>query len=63
MQGIRFVTDEQGKKVGVLIDLAVHGELWEDFYDHLLMNERANEPEESLEVVRGRLKAQGKQRG
>ena len=63
MEGIRFVTDEQGNKVGVLIDLAIHAELWEDFYDHLLMNERADEPEESLEVVRERLKAQGKLRG
>jgi len=27
------VTDEKGRKVGVLIDLKTHGAVWEDFAD------------------------------
>jgi hypothetical protein len=33
MTGIQFVTDEKGRKVGVLIDLKTHGAVWEDFAD------------------------------
>ena len=29
MTGIQFVTDEQGRKVGVLIDLKKHRAIWE----------------------------------
>jgi hypothetical protein len=29
MEGIRFVVDDNGKKVAVLIDLARHGQMWE----------------------------------
>jgi hypothetical protein len=31
MTGIQFVTDEKGRKVGVLIDLKKHGSVWETF--------------------------------
>jgi hypothetical protein len=60
MEGIQFVTDDKGRKVGVLIDLTRHGEIWEDFYDSLLAKARADEPRESLDAVRNLLKEQGK---
>ena len=62
VSGIRFVVDEHGDKTAVQIDLKEHGDLWEDFYDALLAQERANEPRESLEEVRLRLTEQGKLR-
>jgi hypothetical protein len=36
MSGIRFVTDEKGCKIAVLIDLKKHGAIWEDFWDGLV---------------------------
>jgi hypothetical protein len=43
MSGIRFVTDEKGRKVGVLIDLKKHGAIWEDFWDGLVSESRRKE--------------------
>lgn len=60
MEGIQFVTNERGERTAVLIDLRKHAELWEDIYDKLIANERANEPRESLDLVRKRLQKQGK---
>lgn len=51
MEGIRFLVDEEGHRLGVLIDLTRYGDLWEDFYDALLVREREGEPRESLEEV------------
>lgn len=62
VSGIRFVVDEHGDKTAVQIDLKEHGELWEDFYDALLVQARADEPRESLEEVRRLLTEQGKLR-
>jgi hypothetical protein len=60
MEGIRFVTDDKGRKVAVMIDLQKYGELWEDFYDSLTARLRAREPRESLETVKKHLRKQGK---
>jgi hypothetical protein len=60
MEGIRFVVNDKGQKVAVLIDLQKHGELWEDLYDSLLARLRAEEPRESLESVKEHLRKQGK---
>ena len=43
MTGIQFVTDERGRKVGVLIDLKKHGAIWEDFRDGLVSESRRKE--------------------
>jgi len=43
MTGIQFVTDEKGRKVGVLIDLKKHRALWEDFSDGLISESRRKE--------------------
>ncbi|MGH7800120.1 MAG: hypothetical protein ACREOW_05750 [Thermodesulfobacteriota bacterium] len=52
MKGIKFLIDEKGEKIAVLIDLKKHGELWEDFYDSLVARLRAEEPRESIESVK-----------
>ena len=44
MRGVQFVTDEQGQRVGVLLDLKQWGELWEDIYDSMMAMERSGEP-------------------
>ena len=63
MEGIRYVTDQNGEKVAVQISLKKFGQVWEDFYDSLVAVRRSKEPRESLESVRGRLKKQGKLNG
>ncbi|MDQ3749448.1 MAG: hypothetical protein M3367_10635 [Acidobacteriota bacterium] len=60
MQGINYVTNEEGKRIAVLIDLKKYGELWEDFYDALTAKKRENEPRESLESVKKLLTEKGK---
>jgi len=60
LSGIQFVIDERGEKTAVQISLKQYGNLWEDFYDTLLAQERADEPRESLAEVRQRLMEQGK---
>ena len=61
VQGIQFLVDERGKKTAVVIDLRKNAELWEDFYDRALASSREDEPRESLESVKERLK-RGKRR-
>jgi hypothetical protein len=60
MQGINYVTNEEGKRVAVVIDLKKHGELWEDFYDGLTAKRREKEPRESFAAVKKRLEKTGK---
>ena len=60
MRGIKFVSDDKGQKVAVLIDLQKHGKLWEDFYDSLIALQREKEPRETLDSVRQRLVKQGR---
>jgi hypothetical protein len=52
VKGVEFVVDEEGQKKAVLIDLKKHGDVWEDFYDTLLVKERQSEPRESLKEVK-----------
>ena len=52
MEGVRFLVDDDGERKAVVIDLSVHGELWEDFYDVVLAKARADEPRESPDEVR-----------
>ena len=52
MKGVQFLTDEEGQKTSVLIDLKKHNDVWEDFYDSILVHERADEPRESFDSVK-----------
>jgi hypothetical protein len=60
VKGIQYVVDENGNRTAVVIDLAQHGELWEDIYDSYLIERRQDEPTEPFEDVVNRLEAQGK---
>ena len=52
MKGVQFLIDDDGERKSVVIDLRLHGELWEDFFDAALARERRDEPREPLEDVR-----------
>ncbi len=52
VKGVEFIIDDNGQKKAVLIDLKKYGEIWEDFYDTLLVKEREFEPRESLKEVK-----------
>ncbi|MEK7794413.1 MAG: hypothetical protein AAB353_07780 [Candidatus Hydrogenedentota bacterium] len=60
MKGIRFLVDALGEKTAVVIDLKIHGELWEDMYDSLLAERRSQEPREPLSEVKKHLRRKGK---
>ncbi len=60
MKGIQFVVDENGEKVAVQLDLKKYKQLWEDFYDVITARVRADEPRESLQSVKEKLRLQSK---
>ncbi len=49
MTGIQYVTDEEGNRLAVQIDLQKYAKLWEDFEDVLLSKERLKGPRTSVE--------------
>lgn len=56
---MRFVTDAEGNRVAVMLDLAQWGELWEDIYDNMIANQRADEPSMRLDKFEEELRAEG----
>jgi hypothetical protein len=52
MTGIRYVTDERGRKVAVEIE---HKALWEEIHDTLVARARNNEKSIPLEEVKASL--------
>lgn len=36
MKGIQILVDENGRPKSVVVDLEVHGDLWEDIYDEMV---------------------------
>ncbi len=60
MTGIQYLTDEQGRKVAVQIDLKRHRELWEDIADVLVSRSRKNEKRIPLDKVKAGLVKSGK---
>ncbi len=54
MNGIQYVTDDQGRRVAVQIDLKKHKSLWADFYDSLLCESRRKEKSIPYERYRAR---------
>jgi hypothetical protein len=63
MNGIQFVTDEQGRRVAVQIDLKRHKALWEDLEDVLVSRQRSAEKSIPFEKAKARLIKSGKLRG
>jgi hypothetical protein len=62
MSGIQFVTDEKGRRVGVLIDLKKHGAVWQDFWDGLVSESRRKEKGIPLEKIKADLVKRGRLR-
>lgn len=60
MQGINYLTNTNGQRVAVQIDLKKYGEVWEDFFDVLTAKKRLTEPRESLASVKAALKKKRK---
>ena len=60
MTGIQCVTDEQGRKVAVQIDLTKHRALWEDIQDVLVSRSRRHEKRIPLDKVKAGLIKSGK---
>lgn len=63
MDGIKYVTDEQNRRVAVQIDLDKYGELWEEFYDAIIAESRQDEESEPFDQAVSELNAEGKYDG
>jgi hypothetical protein len=60
MEGINFVTDANGKKVAVQLDLKKYGDLWDDIQDGLVAEARRHEKGIPFEDVKASLVKSGK---
>jgi hypothetical protein len=60
MEGIKYVMDEQNRKVAVQIDLEKYGELWEAIYDAIVAESRKDEESVDWEKAKQNLKDEGK---
>lgn len=60
MTGIRYITDERGKKTDLVINLEKHGQILEDLLDALLVEERETEDSIPFDEFVQQLKAEGK---
>ncbi len=58
MKGIQFLVDDRGEKRSVLIDLDQWGDLWEDFYDAIVCQDRQDEEEISWQDLKQELASQ-----
>ena len=60
MNGIQFVTDDQGRRVAVQLDLKTHRELWVEIEDVLISRSRRQEERIPLAKVKEGLVKSGK---
>lgn len=58
MKGINFLTDENGQKTAVVIDIQTYGDELQDFLDGLESESRQNEPTENFNTVVERIRAE-----
>lgn len=63
MTGIKFITDEKGRRTDVVINLRRYSKELEDFFDHLVFEERKQEETVSFEKVLDDLKQEGRYGG
>lgn len=59
MKGIDFVVNDAGERKAVLIDLAEHGELWDDFYKALVAKQKRSEAARKANATRSREQRSG----
>jgi hypothetical protein len=57
--GINYLTDDNNHKIAVQIDLNLYGDLWEDFYDRILVEQRKDEEGTPLDDFIGELVSDG----
>jgi hypothetical protein len=57
MKGVNYLTDDQGQRTAVVIDLQQYGDALEDFLDGLEAEARRDEPTEDFELVVARILA------
>jgi hypothetical protein len=55
VKGIQFSNDKENEPKFVVIDVQKNAELWEDFYDYLILRDRRNEPSIRFEKVQQKL--------
>ncbi len=55
IEGIHFVTNLNNERIAVQIDLKKHGQLWEDFYDLLIIKARESEERVSWKEIKADL--------
>ncbi|WP_462266040.1 hypothetical protein [Mucilaginibacter sp.] len=55
MRGINYITDENGNKSAVVIDMQTYAEQIEDFLDGIEASQRVAEPHEDYKVVMERI--------
>ena len=63
MEGIEFISNDNGQRVAVIINLQTHRKVWEDFYDSLVARSREKEPRMDIPLVKENLIKQGKLAG
>ena len=63
MNGIKFITDEKGRRTATVIDLKKHKALWEDIQDVLVSQSRRHEKGIPFEKIKADLIRRGKLRG
>jgi len=59
ISGKRFITNETGEKMAVILDIKEYGKLLEDLEDLRLIAERKDEPSIPLNLVKKGLKDSG----
>ena len=60
MKGVQYFFDDKGRPKAVMIDLKKNAELWEDFRDLMILEQRRKEPRHSAEEVEARLRKRRK---
>ncbi|MFN3380719.1 MAG: hypothetical protein ACK41O_14785 [Runella zeae] len=63
MTGIRFITDDKGRRTDVVINLKRYSKELEDFFDFITFEERKDEDTVPLEKILEDLKQKGQYEG
>ena len=63
MTGIKFITDEKGRRTDVVINLRRYSKELEDFFDHLVFEERKEEETVPFEKILDDLKQEARYGG
>jgi hypothetical protein len=63
IKGVQFLSNTDGKKTAVVIDLRRHRQAWEDLYDAMVAESRNDEPRVAWKDVKRRLRVRRTRRG